>query len=293
MGRGSVAQRLVDFVQGGVGSVRGSLGVTAVGTSAIFGAISGASAATVATVGRVDGAGDAARRLPGDLHRRADHRGRRHRRDHPAQHPDDRLRRGGGGIGGAALCRRRHSGPDDRGDDRALCACGGRGARISAPASRSTCRRFSHAAGRSLWALGAPVIILGGIYGGVFSPTEAAAVACVYAGARHRLRVPRARLARHHRSRRRDRAVHRPDPHHRRLRRRVRLAADRESGSGDDHRMAAVAECVGLDAAAGHQHPAAGGRLLPRSAVGDPAAQPAAGAAWSRRSASTPCISAS
>src|SRR3954451_8169179 len=53
MGRGSVAQRLVDFVQGGVGSVRGSLGVTAVGTSAIFGAISGASAATVATIGRV------------------------------------------------------------------------------------------------------------------------------------------------------------------------------------------------------------------------------------------------
>ena len=53
MGRGSVAQRLVDFVQGGVGSVRGSLGVTTVGTSAIFGAISGASAATVATIGKV------------------------------------------------------------------------------------------------------------------------------------------------------------------------------------------------------------------------------------------------
>src|SRR5258708_10200877 len=53
MGRGSVAQRLVDFVQGGVGSVRGSLGVTAVGTSAIFGAISGASAATVATIRKV------------------------------------------------------------------------------------------------------------------------------------------------------------------------------------------------------------------------------------------------
>ena len=42
-------------------------------------------------------------------------------------------------------------------------------------------RRFLHATGRSMWALGAPVIILGGIYGGVFSPTEAAAVACVYA----------------------------------------------------------------------------------------------------------------
>src|SRR5665647_1512314 len=53
MGRGSVAQRLVDFVQGGVGSVRGSLAVTTVGTSAIFGAISGVSAACVATIGKV------------------------------------------------------------------------------------------------------------------------------------------------------------------------------------------------------------------------------------------------
>jgi len=41
--------------------------------------------------------------------------------------------------------------------------------------------RFLRAAGRGIWALGAPFIILGGIYGGVFSPTEAAAVACVYA----------------------------------------------------------------------------------------------------------------
>src|SRR5919108_501712 len=52
MGRGSVAQRIVDTVQAGVGRVPGSLGVTTVGTSAIFGAISGASAATVATVGK-------------------------------------------------------------------------------------------------------------------------------------------------------------------------------------------------------------------------------------------------
>ncbi|MCP1673759.1 C4-dicarboxylate transporter DctM subunit [Natronocella acetinitrilica] len=33
----------------------------------------------------------------------------------------------------------------------------------------------------SVWALGLPVIIFGGIYGGVFTPTEAAAAACVYA----------------------------------------------------------------------------------------------------------------
>jgi C4-dicarboxylate transporter, DctM subunit len=30
------------------------------------------------------------------------------------------------------------------------------------------------------WAIGAPVIIFGGIYGGIFSPTEAAGAACVY-----------------------------------------------------------------------------------------------------------------
>ncbi|HEY5896890.1 MAG TPA: TRAP transporter large permease, partial [Burkholderiales bacterium] len=45
-----------------------------------------------------------------------------------------------------------------------------------------TWRNFWKGFGRGIWALGAPFIILGGIYGGVFSPTEAAAVACVYAG---------------------------------------------------------------------------------------------------------------
>jgi C4-dicarboxylate transporter DctM subunit len=42
-------------------------------------------------------------------------------------------------------------------------------------------RAFLRATVRGVWALGAPFIILGGIYGGVFSPTESAAVACVYA----------------------------------------------------------------------------------------------------------------
>jgi C4-dicarboxylate transporter DctM subunit len=33
----------------------------------------------------------------------------------------------------------------------------------------------------AVWALFAPVVILGGIYGGVFTPTEAGGIACVYA----------------------------------------------------------------------------------------------------------------
>lgn len=41
-------------------------------------------------------------------------------------------------------------------------------------------RKFLHALVDSLWALGMPIIILGGIYSGVFTPTESAAVACVY-----------------------------------------------------------------------------------------------------------------
>ena len=181
MGRGSVAQRLVDFVQGGVGSVRGSLGVTAVGTSAIFGAISGASAATVATVGRV--MVPAMRRagypetftaglitsvgaidviippsIPMIVYGAA------------AEESVARLYAAGviPGLMIAAMialyvmwrARRENFGAGE-------------------PFDR---KRVLHATGRSLWALGAPVIILGGIYGGVFSPTEAAAVACVYAG---------------------------------------------------------------------------------------------------------------
>ena len=32
-----------------------------------------------------------------------------------------------------------------------------------------------------VWALGSPFVVLGGIYGGIFTPTEAAAISCVYA----------------------------------------------------------------------------------------------------------------
>jgi C4-dicarboxylate transporter DctM subunit len=42
---------------------------------------------------------------------------------------------------------------------------------------------FALAMKEGVWAIGAPVIIFGGIYGGVFSPTEAAGAACVYVAA--------------------------------------------------------------------------------------------------------------
>lgn len=180
MSRGSVAQRLVDFVQAGVGQVRGSLGVTTVGTSAIFGAISGVSAATVATIGKVL---------------------------HPA------MRRAGYPETFAAGLITAVGAIDIIIPPSIPMIVYGAAAEESVPrlyaagvvpglmialmlaiyvmwrARRENFglgdpfewRRFLRATGRGVWALGAPVIILGGIYGGVFSPTEAAAVACVYA----------------------------------------------------------------------------------------------------------------
>ncbi len=180
MGRGSVAQRLVDFVQAGVGSMRGSLGVTTVGTSAIFGAISGASAATVATIGKV--------MLP--AMRRA---------GYPEKFTAGLITAVGAidivippsipmivyGTAAEESVPRLYA----AGVLPGLLIAGMLAAYVVWFARRNGIGAgesfragvFFRAAGRGLWALGAPFIILGGIYGGVFSPTEAAAVACVYA----------------------------------------------------------------------------------------------------------------
>jgi len=46
---------------------------------------------------------------------------------------------------------------------------------------RASLKEIGQALREGIWALLAPVIVLGGIYGGVFTPTEAAVVSCVYA----------------------------------------------------------------------------------------------------------------
>ncbi len=47
--------------------------------------------------------------------------------------------------------------------------------------ARASLTDIATAGRRAVWALGLPAVIFGGIYGGVFTPTEAAAAACVYA----------------------------------------------------------------------------------------------------------------
>ena len=180
MGRGSVAGRIVDVVQAGVGSVRGSVGLTTIGTSAIFGAISGASAATVATVGRI--------MLPAMRNAR-----------YPERFSAGLITAVGAidiiippsipliiyGMSAEESVTRLYA----AGVLPGLLIAGLLAAyvfwyarRTGMPAAgRFEARALGRAAVRGAWALGAPVIILGGIYGGVFSPVEAAGVACVYA----------------------------------------------------------------------------------------------------------------
>jgi C4-dicarboxylate transporter, DctM subunit len=180
MGRGTVARRLVDFVQSGVGSMRGSLGITTVGTATIFGAISGISAAAVATIGKVMypsmisagypsafsaglitaiGAIDIIipPSIPMIVYGAA------------AQESVPRLYAAGifPGLLIAFLVA-----------SYVVVRAKWDGFGKGEPFDKHTLIRATVS---GVWALGAPAIILGGIYGGIFSPTEAAAVACVYA----------------------------------------------------------------------------------------------------------------
>ncbi|VFR32471.1 TRAP-type C4-dicarboxylate transport system, large permease component [plant metagenome] len=180
MGRGSVAKRIVDIMQASTGSMRGALPLTTVGTSAVFGAMSGASVATVATIGKLMlgpldkggyplqfraglitavGAIDAIipPSIPLIIYAAA------------AQESVPKLYAAGlvpglviaAILGVYVVWYARRLGISD-------------GLAFSARALFAALRQ-------GVWALGAPFIILGGIYGGVFSPTESAAVACVYA----------------------------------------------------------------------------------------------------------------
>jgi C4-dicarboxylate transporter DctM subunit len=61
-----------------------------------------------------------------------------------------------------------------------VCYFNARGDKNIVMQPRPTFRSVAHAFGDGIWALITPIIILGGIYGGIFTPTEAAVVAVVY-----------------------------------------------------------------------------------------------------------------
>jgi C4-dicarboxylate transporter DctM subunit len=180
MDRGGIAQRLVDLMRASMGRVPGKVPLTAISGGAVFGAITGVGAASVATLSKV--------MLPSL------------REDGYSNAYASGLLVSVGAVGvilPPSIPMIVYAAAADESIPR-LYAAGivpgllivglialhalwvGRGHVI--PASEAfSLRRFGRALRRGIWAAGVPIVIIGGIYGGVFSPTEAAGVACLYA----------------------------------------------------------------------------------------------------------------
>jgi C4-dicarboxylate transporter DctM subunit len=180
MGKGGVSERLVRWVTSMIGGVRGSLPLTALGTTTVFGAISGSTAATVAAVGgltyqRLRDAGYDEKFSAGLLI--------------SAAAIDNLIPPSIGfilyGIAAEASIVRLFA----AGIFPGLVLAAAFAAYIFIYTARRGDRgispfrlaEFLAATRAGIWSIAAPVIILGGIYTGIFSPTEAAGVACIYA----------------------------------------------------------------------------------------------------------------
>lgn len=180
MGRGGVSRRLVRWVTSMMGGVRGALPFTALGTTAVFSAVSGSTAATVAAVGsltykRLREAGYSSRFSSGLLVSSA-------AMDNlippsigfilygiSSETSIVKLFAAGivpglvlAAVFAAAIFWVVRRGNEGRGE----------------PFRWS---EFWAATRDGIWSILAPVAVLGGIYAGVFSPTEAAGIACIYA----------------------------------------------------------------------------------------------------------------
>ena len=188
MERGGLADRLVRFAQALVGGFAGSLGIVAVLACMFFAAISGSGPATAAAVGAVT--------LPAMARER-----------YPAAFGGAIIASGGalgslippsnlmvfygivasvsipklflagvvpGVLAGALMMLAVYLLARRRGYGASVVAAGDQARRVSAAA-------IARAAWDAKWALAAPLVILGGIYGGAFTPTEAASVAVFYA----------------------------------------------------------------------------------------------------------------
>ncbi len=180
MARGTVSERLVRWVTSMIGGVRGNLPFTALGTATVFSAISGSTAATTAAVGSLTysrlvnagysvpfasglliAAGAIDNLIPPSigfiLYGTA------------AETSTVRLF-AAGVLPGLVLA-----------GSFALYIYGRAVWRREQPGAPFRWSEFVAATRYGTWSILAPVVILGGLYLGVFSPTEAAAVACVYA----------------------------------------------------------------------------------------------------------------
>jgi C4-dicarboxylate transporter, DctM subunit len=180
MGRGGIARRLVEWVLAVVGGVRGSLALATVASSELFGSMSGSSVGCVAAIGRlmipeltkrgytavfsgslIASCGAIATIIPPSITMII--------YGVAAQESVPKLFLAGivpGLLIGLLVA--------------IYLMIYARIEMIPLTASLRW-KNVWQSTGEAVWALFAPVVILGGIYGGIFTPTEAAGVACIYA----------------------------------------------------------------------------------------------------------------
>ena len=179
MTTGGVAQRLIDFANACVGHIRGGLAIAAVLACMLFAALSGSSPATVAAVGSIAVAGMV-------------------RSGYPREFGAGIICNAGtlGILIPPSIVMVVYSAATETSVGKLFMAGVIPGillgvalmvviyivARVKKlPAQpRASFRQWLHTAQRAFWGLLLLVIILGGIYSGMFTPTEAAAVAAVY-----------------------------------------------------------------------------------------------------------------
>ncbi len=180
MARGGISQRLVRWVASMIGGVPGHLPQTALGTTVVFSAISGSTAASVAAVGsmtygRLREAGYSERFASGLIV--------------SAAAIDNLIPPSVGFIlysvaSDSSLLRLFTAGIVPGillGAGFALYIHMYVLARGESSQRRFRWAEFAAATRQGVWSIAAPVVVLGGLYAGVFSPTEAAGIACVYA----------------------------------------------------------------------------------------------------------------
>ncbi|KFX71256.1 C4-dicarboxylate ABC transporter permease [Pseudomonas taeanensis MS-3] len=181
MTTGGVAKRLIDFANACVGHIRGGLAISAVLACMLFAALSGSSPATVAAVGSIAIAGMV-------------------RSGYPQAFGAGIVCNAGtlGILIPPSIVMVVYAAATEQSVGKLFMAGVVPGLllgvalmvaiyivarKMDLPAlPRASFREFMRAARKAIWGLLLMVIILGGIYTGMFTPTEAAAVAAVYAG---------------------------------------------------------------------------------------------------------------
>ncbi len=180
MGSGQIAKRLTGLVKALVGHARGGMGYTVIGGSMAFGSVSGSAPATVAAMGRMvypemRSVGFSDKFSLGLLVASA---------ETALLIPPSITFIIYGWMTGSSIARL-FAGGLAVGLVLGLAFA----ILVKFEARRAGVKSFARTSGREKWqalraagwALGMPLIILGGIYSGVFTPTEAAAVSVVYA----------------------------------------------------------------------------------------------------------------